>query len=63
MPYMKLKHLQPIEPRVEIYMGSKMDWEEVARFVTIFQRDNPDRLCIIDGTNRQILSRPKGMKL
>ena len=58
-----IEHLQPIEPRVELSMGPKMDWESVARFVSLYQRDNPNRQCIIDGTNRLVLSRPKGMKL
>lgn len=30
---------------------------DIARFVSVYQRYNPDRLCLIDGNKREIYSR------
>lgn len=55
---LKVAHLNPIEVRVELNIGPKMDMDEVARFVRIYHTNYPERECVIDGTNRRVLSRP-----
>lgn len=63
MRRLRYDHIETIEPRVEFYMSTHTTQEEVAKWVKFFNERNPDRLCIIDGTNRRILSRPRGMSL
>ena len=53
----RVTHLQPIELRLELSCGPKMTDRDIARFVSVYQRYNPDRLCLIDGNKREIYSR------
>ena len=63
MRRLRYEHVETIEPRVEFYMSAHTDWEAVAKWVKFFNERNPDRLCVIDATNRRILSRPREMSL
>lgn len=55
---LKVAHLDTIDVRVELNIGPRMGWDEVARFVKAYQTTYPERDCIIDGTNNVVLSRP-----
>ena len=63
MTMLRVTHLQPIEMRLELSCGPKMTDREIAHFVSVYQRENPDRLCVFNGTTREIYSRGRDVNV